>query len=343
MFNKSQRGFTLVELLVVIAIIGILVALLLPAVQAAREAARRMQCVNNVKQLVLAMHIFHDSNEELPNGRIDNLDDNGNAAPRKDQSWITVILPYLEEGARFDRLEDGFVDPSLLSNPRNAGNGDYDVAMEQLAAVRCPSDGLPSSGNLDPNDFTTSLGPFWIQAGAGSTNYKAELGPNWFGPPYREIVPLAGRFAVTPTPAQNGRDLEYGNGAFPRNIESRTNGRRGGEYVATSLGQITDGTSNTIAIGESLPHWCENSGWTDANGTVATTAIPINLYRTTVIRSVLSGDWRTSYGYASLHTGGVNFAFCDASVRFVTDSIDPVLLGAFGSIQGEEIVDRDSL
>src|SRR5262245_56226043 len=102
-FVRARAGFTLVELLVVIAIIGILVALLLPAVQAAREAARRAKCTNNVKQITLALLSYHDANKRFPRGTYTNPDKNHLNA-EDGPGWATKILPYLEEQAYYDRI-----------------------------------------------------------------------------------------------------------------------------------------------------------------------------------------------------------------------------------------------
>ena len=347
--NVWRQGFTLVELLVVIAIIGILVALLLPAVQAAREAARRMQCTNNVKQIVLAMHTFHDSKQRLPNGIQDHLDTNGSRVLSGGavhmRTWIMEILPFVEEQALADRFEDDWLEYAILGSARNKGVGDYDAALTPLGAIQCPSDSFESHGNLQIG-ADNGRGFLWYSAGAGSTNYKAEVGPNWLGAPHNELTYSVGRFSykTDPPPARNNRDLEWGNGAFPRNFVRRAidSNRPGGAFASTSFSQITDGTNSTIAVGESLPWWCDDSAWTDPNGTIATSAIPINNYLTFFDREDISGQWPHSYGYASAHPGGVNFGFCDGNVRFVSDTIEPNLLAAFATIQGEEIVDREA-
>lgn len=345
--RRKQSGFTLVELLVVIAIIGILVALLLPAVQSAREAARRMQCTNQVKQLVLAMHNFHGNFERLPNGLYQTVD-----GTVQEKTWIMEMLPQLEEQILADQFEDGFLDTAMLNNPRFANEGDYQAAVTAIAALQCPSDGNPSNANLEPGinqgGSNPPRGNPYVGAGAGSTNYKAEVGPNWLGNPHNEIVFTVGRHSYdTPRPPSvNNRDLEWGNGAFPRNWAARAvqSRRPGGEFVATKFSQITDGTSSTIAIGETLPYWCNNSAWTEMNGTHATSAIPINNFQSFLfLRDDFANDWRESYGYASEHPGGVTFGFCDGSVHFVTDAVAPTILAGFGSIQGEEITELDEL
>lgn len=338
--RNQKSGFTLVELLVVIAIIGILVALLLPAVQSAREAARRMQCTNTEKQLMLAMHNFHSAQNRLPNGLRDEINDR-----LSHRTWIMEILPQLEEQILYDQFEDGWLPQDLLSTARNANNPAYQAALTPLSAIQCPSDGLESHGNLQIGS-NNGRGFVWYSSGAGSTNYKAEVGPNWLGAPHNELVYDIGRFSYeSPLPPTNNRDLEWGNGAFPRNWvnRARASKRPGPDFAVTPLRKITDGTSSTIAIGESLPWWCDDSGWTDTNGTVATSAIPLNLYKTQLLREAFSGDWRNSYGYASSHPGGVNFGFCDGSVHFINDAVSPEVLARLATIQGEEVINVSEL
>src|SRR6056297_3108128 len=142
---KTQRGFTLVELLVVIAIIGVLVGLLLPAVQSAREAARRMQCSNNLKQLGLAMHNYHSTLNLFPSGVINPAGDDpngkhGSGAPGMGGPWICLMLPYIEQPA----LHDNFM--KIVSERNEAvdwfGNGTYaatPIGDTRISAMDCPS------------------------------------------------------------------------------------------------------------------------------------------------------------------------------------------------------------
>ena len=133
--RKHSKGFTLVELLVVIAIIGILIALLLPAVQAAREAARRSQCTNNLKQIGLGMHLHHDQQKKLPPG---NWTDPAGAPwkqPGHQSTWITHILPFIEETALFDTIPDNY---------SFGGTPNCPARSEQIATFLCPSDIVPA-------------------------------------------------------------------------------------------------------------------------------------------------------------------------------------------------------
>ena len=147
--RRDSRGFTLVELLVVITIIGILIALLLPAVQAAREAARRMQCANNVKQVALALHNYHQTFREFPVGY---FNDSSNVWP-----WCVRIFPYLEQKALYEKIDWGC---SCVSVP--VTQNDYDVYVAQISAFLCPSDPTASVlWNQDSycHDYGVPFGP----------------------------------------------------------------------------------------------------------------------------------------------------------------------------------------
>jgi prepilin-type N-terminal cleavage/methylation domain-containing protein/prepilin-type processing-associated H-X9-DG protein len=318
----NHRGFTLIELLVVIAIIAVLIALLLPAVQQAREAARRTQCKNNLKQLGLAMHNYHDTFQKFPNGawfRNGPAPESGTNSGHH-VSWIMSSLPFLEQA----NLYSGFHFGTYTRDTEEEGR-------VIVPAIQCPSDpGIGSGGRLVPNGEDARSGYWWDVEGA-YTNYKGCNGAMWNGAPYQRSD-LTGRYgSATP------RDLEWGNGVFPRN-RANVAATRGALWVGTAIRDITDGTTNTIAIGESLPEWTDDTAWCDDNGTIATTAIPMNLYKTVATRVGFARDWRRSYGFASRHTGGAQFGMCDGSVRFVSDSISLTNYYALGTISTGEVI-----
>jgi len=297
---KAHRGFTLVELLVVIAIMGILVALLLPAVQQAREAARRVQCRSHLKQVVLAMHNYHDVHRMFPINTSFTLD----VGPlSRTRSWMQGILPQIEQNALAE-----LIDPSASIQASRI------VADRAVPLFQCPSDTHSGRMNLRadvPDD--------WV---LGVTNYKAVGGSNWDAGNFVHSEP-SGRFAES----TNG--LNEGNGVIcPGYLRP----------VTTRLSDITDGTSNTLAVGETVAAWTKWAWWFSFNASTGTCAIPLN-YKVDGIRCEDNiTDWAHNYGFMSRHTGGANFALADGSVKFISQSIDLGLYRHLATIQGGEFV-----
>jgi prepilin-type N-terminal cleavage/methylation domain-containing protein/prepilin-type processing-associated H-X9-DG protein len=330
--HNRARAFTLIELLVVIAIIAILIGLLLPAVQKVREAAARMQCSNNLKQLALACHNYHDALGTLPrNGSALHLRDSHNRGPDRAGtgccgeggprwSWIARILPYFEQ----DNLAKlGNVDVGNMNT-----TGGRQLILVDLKVLTCPSD--ISNPRLQPG--RADLG-----RDAAITSYKGVSGDNWgtdffgvtndtsFSTPYRNPTTGANLARL-----QNG--LEWGNGIFWRaDIRS-------GNMPITS---ITDGTSNTLMIGEDMGAFINWNWWAYPNGACGTVAIPPNVGNKIGDPDVGTGGrgrWPTRYSFRSAHTGGgVQFAMADGSVRLIRDSIPLATYRAMGTRAGGEV------
>jgi prepilin-type N-terminal cleavage/methylation domain-containing protein len=311
-YSRSRSGFTLVELLVVIAIIGILVALLLPAVQSAREAARRMQCSNNIKQMALAMHSHHDAKGHFPHGTYNYLDDTGNTpAPytgsQDRRCWLHDLLPYVEQQSLYDQFS------TYMKTPGNSALG-FPGMMQVVRSTVCPSDGLSPK-------MKTFWGGFGTDHQGFSGNVIACAGNDYFnagGPPKSaEINGIC--FAI-----------------------SRVN-----------MGDISDGTSNTLLVSELI--LSPDVGSHDIRGRYYNPAHGGVLFSTRVTPNTLVPDrldwcsdnpiprapcvWTGTDMFVSArshHMGGVNAGLGDGSVRFINNSIDAILYKALGSRNGGE-------
>lgn len=335
---SRRRAFTLVELLVVIAIIGILVALLLPAVQAAREAARRSQCSNNLRQLAVGCHNYLDTYKAFPLSyafTVGNAHWNDPPDPsHRSTSWMVSVLPFVEQQSLYNLIDfnyDVTLDPrnGNILNPNNPSNA-Y-VARTTIETFRCPSDGISPRTVLGNRANRSSGSKQWAL-----NNYRGVCGSNWAWGSFPTATPPAGsglpnfnytQWGVT----QDG--LDAGNGIFYRG--GRADIRR---ECSTSIASVIDGTSNTLMIGETIPAWCTHTWWWWFNGTTGTTAIPMNVKAQCANTgnkfadlANCSGDWPNNYSFFSLHPGGGQFALGDASTRFISDTIDLTLYRSLGT------------
>jgi len=308
-------GFTLVELLVVIAIIGVLVALLLPAVQAAREAARRMQCSNNLRQMGLALHNYHDVNLSFPM--------NYRPVAAGPYSWMQAILPYIEQQNLFSQLTIGGTQ-TLTNNAL--------VASTPVKAYLCPSDGVTPKSGVLPNRSDSG-------GTKAVTNYKACSGSAW-------------NWTIVNT--NNVRWPNDGNGlihcdgfmcsnSYGSVASSQTAGETGMGFVFKNtlrLANITDGTSNTFAVGEAVGAWSWWTWWYNSNASVAVCTLPLN-YRRGIDKlddPNIANQWNRNFGFYSLHPAGGNFAMCDGSVRFIPDNIDTVSYRALATVEAGDAI-----
>ncbi len=347
---RRRDGFTLVELLVVIAIIGILVGLLLPAVQAAREAARRMQCQNNLKQIGLSVHNYESANKRFPNGSVD--DDPKEATPRR--LWeagrhrkgtvLVKLLPFVEQTALFNSL-DFNQDVELQLNAQAPFNtaGRADMRQVSMPMYRCPSDGTSQRVLSQQNHLYNYS--FCI----GAQNMDGQFGCNQF-PVNSYLTRAAG--VLGGNLFNNGGNGHGHSGAYARpqgisGVISRCD-------WSARFADVSDGLSNTIAAGEILPschdHHRGGGGWYNSNGQWTATSPRIN-FNTCGKQGVLDNQsncndfrtWNTSGGFKSDHAGGANFALCDGSVQFLAQSIDYLTYQQMGSRNEGESLQNSGL
>jgi prepilin-type N-terminal cleavage/methylation domain-containing protein/prepilin-type processing-associated H-X9-DG protein len=379
--KPSQRAFTLIELLVVIAIIAVLIALLLPAVQSAREAARRAQCVNNLKQIGLALYNYESFNTCFPpSGESTNFNLTPPATQFVDGGWNAMarILPYMEGGASFSALN--------FSVDYNEATGmNFTGASTVVSVYICPSSTRqPEGGNdgIDPSDAITAT-------------FNRGYGYNDYGPPcYTDINPCG----ANNCPPATGSYPIYSAATPYRNKASRADGLL--KQGKTTVGEITDGTSNTIAFGEDAgrdPRYISpyaeeyydgttnirvagtNSApgkgpadgmtaarrywrWAEPDASYGVSGQPNNKFRP----NNEGADWPAIGGtitmdstghftggtsgnnagnndeIASFHPGGANCLFGDGSVHFIRDNINVVTLRALVTLNGAEVISSDA-
>lgn len=298
---SRSKAFTLVELLVVIAIIGTLVGLLLPAVQAAREAARRTTCVNNLKQIGLAMHGYHDAHKHLPAGyRHPNATrpvwTSSTSGNKWCWSWGTLILPFMEQTSVYDM----FAPDSTSVDGYLAGAQPHQAVQTVVSAFRCPSDGDAKPTNTARTEVLYKAG---VTGGfsPATSNYVAS-NSSFFWNSGESQWRILGYPAGTDNPT--GGNCPGPNGVFWRDSD-------------LPLSKITDGTSKTIMAGERR--------WRGSNAGAAFLCLVFNselVYTSSVLgSSVHPLNLATTITFSSEHGGIVNFVMCDGAVRGIDETI----------------------
>jgi prepilin-type N-terminal cleavage/methylation domain-containing protein/prepilin-type processing-associated H-X9-DG protein len=294
-----HKAFTLVELLVVIAIIGILIALLLPAVQAAREAARRMQCSNNLKQIGLALHNYHTTAKCFPPGSFWYGSDYANYRG----SILVRLLPYLEQQPLYDMFDLENSGGVPVDNQKKPGSSEF-IQATIVPTYVCPSDNHPGTRNGRAlHNYAASIGPtrHYDNPNCPCSEWQAwnQYAPDPWGGTYGSKTDFAGPFFRHP--------------------------------VATRMADCIDGLSNTIYFGEVRPNCSahNDNGWASSNNGQGLTATVVPINYDSCKRDSSSGDncdrycnWNTELGFKSQHPGGAMFLFGDGSVHFLPETID---------------------
>lgn len=335
--ENKRLGFTLVELLVVIAIIGILVGLLLPAVQSAREAARRASCVNNLKQIGIALHNHHTNLGYFPYGSHD-ADGEQNPAgepwPRFGGNWRTALLPYTEQQTLADRL-------SLIDNRSTTqydSTSDWVTAQEQLLVLPsfiCPSEPQP-----------------WLRSGfdlfaiapetAGISTYMGNAGPVAVTPPTSYGASSACGLCSDGSRLDAFCDCTTGNeGRYRRGFYHGHNSDGPGMLDMfpnqIRVSKVLDGTSNTLHVGETHGVNGGLDGCEDRMQWMGTWAVSSTVYG--INATDVGTDWRGGgCNFRSYHPGGSLFLFVDGSVHFLPETIDLRAFGYLGNRRDGEVM-----
>jgi prepilin-type N-terminal cleavage/methylation domain-containing protein/prepilin-type processing-associated H-X9-DG protein len=336
-----RGGFTLVELLVVIAIIGILVALLLPAIQAAREAARRMSCSNNLHNIGLAVLNFADGQKHMPysadmwaeefdgpahstwigpgSGK---LDPSNGGEGYSGRGWVVDIFPQMEEQGKYDQIKaalkttngkKAFTDPPRATNGSGMGVPDIRQIMQtQLPFLTCPT---------DPTAMPSDKQYHWKPILVATTCYKGVIGDD-------VVWPMSTTWLTGSRPDchNNLNNLQGCNGLFWRTAY----------YNPVKLKDITDGQSKTFMVGECVVGQDYQSAALFADGDWAGCNVPLNYFRPGATEDDLINYWYDVISFRSYHPGGAQFVMADGSVHFVQEGIDLETYEALATRNGGE-------
>lgn len=319
--KNAASGVTLVELLIVIAIIALLIGLLLPAAQGAREAARRIQCGNHLKQIGYALHGYHAANGRLPAGAFYFSTETGNSVvvANSPMTWASAILPQLEALSHYD----------AFNFSRGTSHASNLAAMTTpVPAYVCPSDPEGSQPIRDDRCPIIS-GPQRQMA----LWYPASVGPVWPGSACMFCTNTASSPSNPCCQGSNFGQNGNGPGMFVR------------WAVPITLDHVRDGLSNTILAGETLPGESHHNMAFGPNMPLAVTNIPINTFATpseqllpgmTAAQRHTANGWARMQGYKSRHVGVCGILRADGSMTFVDETVEPEIMWAMGTKAGRE-------
>ncbi|MCA9064000.1 MAG: DUF1559 domain-containing protein [Planctomycetaceae bacterium] len=310
---RRRFGFTLIELLVVIAIIAVLIALLLPAVQYAREAARRSQCRNNLKQLGLAFHQYHDTHSTFPIGTISHsvLHPGPFRENRFGIHWGVRLLPFLEQNNLWDAMD---TDSTYYISSEPTGSWaiqNLPYIRQPLPVFQCPTD--PQSHDIIYIGTAGRPSSGWVYGAVSS---------------YAGVADNRNRFQPGLPSTTNSHYTYTGNGML-FNLSS------------VRFRDVTDGTSNTLFAGEiagSLNQLSKPDHTPWAGTAMIDLKDGLNGPYTAVGGTYVAPNVPPGCGFASLHSGGCHFLLVDGSVRFLSENVDQTVLLSLGSRHGGEVI-----
>jgi prepilin-type N-terminal cleavage/methylation domain-containing protein/prepilin-type processing-associated H-X9-DG protein len=328
-FFRRPRGFTLVELLVVIAIIGVLVALLLPAVQQARESARRTQCLNHLKQMALAVQNYNDTHTVLPPGHIIPRDRKGADGHKTIAPWQVTILPYIEQKSLFD-----IYDFNVFSDEDGVNGNNRTVRQTHVAIYRCPTDlSKPELGN--PGDGGRRYDGIIFARGS----YVGVAGKSYGHP--RDCPDRCGDWDFQWDETKPIFSTGW------RGAITLVDDLLSGTQIRNSvrLSEVTDGTSNTAMLTEAhKPKDRPDRApfWALGGNTYTIRTMQVNNWSLRYLDyNTCESAWPSNHcqrSFGSWHPGGLNMAFTDGSGRMINRNIDMEIAGALSSTAGGESV-----
>ena len=366
--RSSSRGFTLIELLVVIAIIAVLIALLLPAVQAAREAARRSQCVNNMKQIGLALHNYHTSQNVFPQGGAITSSGIGSTSVWGAWSAQSMLLPFLEQNAMYNSL-------NFYWETRNNAFGEVinsTVITSRISGFLCPSSPVPPGSQLwynapfAGNCYFASTGSSLMWRGDGTFNGSSCI-PNGM------FMVGGGPLGLRDVLDGTSNSVAFGEfrigdfNDFLNSIQDFVGNQNYADYGATSRDMVVPtsnmpagGADMQLALNQCAQSFTSRTGSFGTNGqrswngrmwhlglyahTLGNMLVPPNSNYPYCEFWSTNGDWDAGgiIGLSSFHSGGANVLMCDGSARFIKSSVSWPALWGIGSIAQGEVVSADS-
>jgi prepilin-type N-terminal cleavage/methylation domain-containing protein/prepilin-type processing-associated H-X9-DG protein len=337
--SDRRRGFTLIELLVVIAIIAVLIALLLPAVQAAREAARRTQCVNNLKQLGLAIQNYHDLNGALPPTALAS-----SATVTPDFAMKGRLLPFLEQTPAYNALNMSY----LYNSAQN-----FSIRILQVNAFLCPSDANVPNGTTTVSGMTGQPGYHSYPNNIGT--FARNNGNTYDGPTYEMNASFGGTVSfasITDGTSMTAIFSEYVRGQDNPNVDGIFQIYKDTQDASANpapLVQLMTDCKNVPTVAQGNPlltsdQYQKGADWLNQNcakGGGYSHIMPPNT-RSCYFSDTNASKTYTMVGASSNHPGGVNLTMLDGSVRFVKNSVSPQAWWALATKSGGEVISADS-